>query len=101
MFDFLPITEYTVVVKKRGRKKKSTLTDLNKNITCGSIITLDLCNQVRGIISKKKKKKDEGSSNFFRNSMTIVMMIDGDNKYNDNVDDDGNNGDIRCHKFTQ
>src|SRR3990167_4836331 len=77
IFDFLPVTEYIIVPKRRGRKKKSTTADPNKNIPAGSIITLDLANNVRGVILKKKKKKDGKSPNFFRNSMTVVMVVDG------------------------
>jgi TATA-box binding protein (TBP) (component of TFIID and TFIIIB) len=76
MYDILPITPYTIVTKKRGRKKKTNTVDVNKNIQNGSIITLDLSNEVRGITTKKKKRKD-GTPNFFRNSMTVVMILDG------------------------
>jgi TATA-box binding protein (TBP) (component of TFIID and TFIIIB) len=70
--EFLPITEYIVVPKRRGRKKKTQNTDLNKNIPNGSIITIDPGTGVRGVNLKKKKRKD-----WFRNSVTIVMIIDG------------------------
>ena len=57
LYEFLPITEYIVVPKRRGRKKKTTAADPNKNIPDGSIITVDLANNVRGVCLKKKKKK--------------------------------------------
>lgn len=77
LFEFLPITEYVVVPKRRGRKKKSNIVDPNKNLTNGSIITIDLANNVRGVCLKKKKKKDGKSTDYFRNSLTIVMIMDG------------------------
>lgn len=76
LFDFLPITNYIVVPKKRGRKKKVLVDDPNKNIVDGDIITLDLANQIRGVSLKKKKKKDGKNTDYFRNSLTIVMFID-------------------------
>jgi TATA-box binding protein (TBP) (component of TFIID and TFIIIB) len=77
LFDFLPVTNYIVVPKKRGRKKKVYSADPNKSISDGSIITIDLANNVRGVSLKKKKKKEGKSSDYFRNSITIVMIMDG------------------------
>lgn len=77
LFEFLPITEYILVPKRRGRKKKNTNVDPNKNIPDGSIITLDLANNIRGVVLKKKKKNDDKTTDYFRNSVTVVMVIDG------------------------
>lgn len=66
-----------VVPKRRGRKKKNIIADPNRNIPDGSIITVDLANNVRGVCLKKKKKKDGKSTDYFRNSVTIVMVMDG------------------------
>lgn len=77
LYEFLPITEYVVVPKRRGRKKKNIIADPNRNIPDGSIITVDLANNVRGVCLKKKKKKDGKSTDYFRNSVTIVMVMDG------------------------
>jgi TATA-box binding protein (TBP) (component of TFIID and TFIIIB) len=76
LFNFLPITEYTIIQKKRGRKKKTVQVNPNKNIPNGSIITLDLANNIRGVLTKKKKKKEGKSTDYFRNSITVVMIID-------------------------
>ncbi len=76
LFEFLPITPYIVVPKRRGRKKKGATVDPNKGIADGSIITLDLANEIRGVCLKKKKKRDGKSGDYFRNSVTIVMIID-------------------------
>ena len=77
LFDFLPITEYIVVPKKRGRKKKNIVLDPNDHILEGSIITLDLKNKIRGVVLKKKKKKEGKNMEYFRNSLTVVMILDG------------------------
>lgn len=74
LFEKLPITPYVVVPKRRGRKRKVQIEDPNKNIQEGSIITLSLGNNVRGVLLKKRKK-----NTYFRNSITIVMIIDGKN----------------------
>lgn len=77
LYEFLPITEYVVIPKRRGRKKKSTAVDPNKDVPNGSIITVDLANSVRGVSLKKKKKKDGKSTDYFRNSVTIIMIMGG------------------------
>jgi TATA-box binding protein (TBP) (component of TFIID and TFIIIB) len=83
-FNFLPITNYTVVPKKRGRKKKQEPKDPNEGIQTGSIITLEYIDRIRGVDLKKKKKKEEKEDpqkkkkrrNYFRNSVTVVMIIE-------------------------
>lgn len=75
LFDFLPITNYVLIPKKRGRKKKVLFSDPNRNIKSGSIITLELKNKIRGVSLKKKKKESVGID-YFRNSITIVMIND-------------------------
>jgi len=99
LFDFLPITDYVLVPKRRGRKKKNTVTDPNKNISDGSIITIDLANNVRGVVLKKKKKKDGKSTDYFRNSVTIVMVIDG-KKINFKISNNGKFKMTGCKKDT-
>src|SRR3990167_4690699 len=56
LYQFLPITEYIVVQKKRGRRKKNVAVDPNKNIPSGAIITVELENGIRGVRLKKKKR---------------------------------------------
>lgn len=79
LFNYLPITEYVMVPKRRGRKKKNEPVDPNKDVKSGSIITLEYQNQIRGVDLKKKKKKNKDTKrgNYFRNSVTVVMIIDG------------------------
>lgn len=76
LFESLPITNFVLIPKKRGRKKKVIVEDPNKHIKDGDIITLDLANQVRGVSLKKKKKKDGKATDYFRNSLTVVMCMD-------------------------
>ena len=75
LFDHIPVTEYVIAPKKRGRKKKINFEENNKDIVNGSIITMKYENQVKGVdlkIKKSKKKK----SKWFRNSFTVVIIID-------------------------
>lgn len=86
LFDFLPITNYIVVPKRRGRKKKIPYVEYNKNIPDGSIITIDLANRIKGVLLKKKK--DTKSTDYFRNSITIVMIME-DKKINFKISNNG------------
>jgi TATA-box binding protein (TBP) (component of TFIID and TFIIIB) len=72
LYNNLPITKYIVIPKKRGRKKKVTIEDPNKDIKNGSIITIKYGQELRGVEIKENKNK-----NYFRNSVTIVIVIDG------------------------
>ena len=76
LFDYLPITEYKVNPKKRGRKKKLEQIEEKIIIESGSIITLKFENDVRGVEIKKKKIDKKKKSKWFRNSFTVVMIID-------------------------
>lgn len=79
MFNFLPTTEYILIPKRRGRKKKNEPVDPNIDISSGSIITVEYQGKVRGVrLRAKKKTKDKKKrGNYFRNSATVVMIIDG------------------------
>ena len=76
LFDYLPITDYKVNPKKRGRKKKIEQIQEKIIIESGSIITLKYENDVRGVEIKKKKIDKKKKSKWFRNSFTVVMVID-------------------------
>jgi hypothetical protein len=88
LFNYLPITPYVVVHKRRGRKKKNEPEDPNKDIPSGSIITLEYLSNIRGVYLKKKKKKENTRGSYFRNSVTVVMIID-DKKINFKVSRNG------------
>ena len=59
LYPLLNIIEYKVVVKKRGRKKKISDPEPNKNIKEGSIIYIQYRDQIRGAILKKKKNTNK------------------------------------------
>lgn len=72
----LPIVPYTVLPKKRGRKRKEFVPpSINQNIPSGSIISLSYYDIQRGIIKPNK------SGAYFRNSMSVIMIIN-DKKIN-------------------
>ena len=76
LFQKLPITSYTVVPKKRGRKKKCEQVDPNKDIPLGSIVTIKHEGDIRGVELKPKKSKPAKKKKWFRNSITIVIILD-------------------------
>ena len=75
-YNILPITEYVVVPKRRGRRKKVDTADPNADIPEGSIITIRPSDgSVIGVDLKAVGKT--GKRGIFGNSITIVMIIDG------------------------
>ena len=76
LFEKLPITPYTVIAKKRGRKKKTETIDPNKDIPFGSIITIKCEGELRGVELKPKKLKQGKKKKWFRNSITVVIIFD-------------------------
>jgi len=70
LFDFLDVTPFSVVPKKRGRKKKIEQETKNVELKDGSIISLEFEGKIKGVRIKNKKQKK-----FFRNSLTVVMFI--------------------------
>ena len=70
LFDFLDVTPFSIVPKKRGRKKKAEQESKNVELKDGSIITLEFEGKIKGVRVKAKKQKK-----FFRNSLTVVMYI--------------------------
>ena len=75
IFEKVPITHYTVIPKKRGRKKKEVVKDPNTHLKDGDIITLKYRELLRGTDLKAKKKK-KTNAKYFRNALTIVMYLD-------------------------
>ena len=75
LFEKLPITDYIVMPKKRGRKKKNAVQDPNKDIKDGSIISLIYQDKIRGV--NLRKKQSTSKKTYFRNSITVIMIIDG------------------------
>jgi hypothetical protein len=77
LFERLPITEYQVVPKRRGRKKRDAPVDPNVDVAPGSIITLKMNGNLRGVDLKAGRKSKSVKKGYFRNSMTVVMLIEG------------------------
>ncbi len=76
LFNILPISDYVIVPKRRGRKRKEEVPNPNIGLKEGSIVTIKYQNDIRGV-DLKGKKNDGKSGGYFRNSVTIVMYIDG------------------------
>jgi len=72
IYNNIPITDYTITQKKRGRKKKDFVPAEKQVIAFGSIITLKYEGNIKGVELKPSKK----NKSWFRNSITVVMMMD-------------------------
>ena len=81
LYDNLPISDYTLVPKKRGRRRGGVINDPNEHLEPGSIITLKYQGNHRGVDLKKKKKEIQ-SKKYFRNALTVVMKIQNKSKNN-------------------
>ena len=79
IYRYLPITEYIVVKKKRGRKSGKEVVNPNRYIPPGSIISVQNKTNVRGVILKAKRKE---SKTYFLNSVTIVMVLESGKQVN-------------------
>ena len=86
LFQNLPVTEYKVIPKKRGRRPKEEKKEEPQLLNNGDIITLKLGDKLRGVDLKKKIKKESEekeekkkgkNDSYFRNSLTIVMHCEG------------------------
>lgn len=88
LFEKLPITDYQVVPKRRGRKKRDAPADPNVSVPMGSIITLKYQGNLRGVDLKSGKKSKSVKKGYFRNSLTVVMLID-DKIINFKISDNG------------
>ena len=89
-FNVLPITKYSTIPKRRGRKRKNDIVNKPTELESGSIITLEFGEKLRGVDLKKKhdKKKAGEVQKYFRNSVTVVMIIEG-KKINFKVSNNG------------
>jgi len=74
LFNYLEITKYIVKKKKRGRKKKDDVEDMNKDIEEGSIITLKYQDKLKGV-DRKKKRNEITKRKYFRNALTVVLVL--------------------------
>ena len=72
LYNYLPVTDYVVVKRKRGRKKKVETVNPNEHIKNGAIISVQNKTNVRGAVLKKKKE----SKTYFLNSITVILVIE-------------------------
>ena len=86
MYQYLPITEYIILKKKRGRKKKVEVVNPNQNIAPGSIISIQNKTNIRGSILKESKKENK---TYFLNSITIVMVLENGKLINSKISQNG------------
>jgi TATA-box binding protein (TBP) (component of TFIID and TFIIIB) len=86
LYQYLPITEYIIIKKKRGRKKKVEVVNPNLNIAPGSIISIQNKTNIRGSILKESKKENK---TYFLNSITIVMVLENGKLINSKISQNG------------
>jgi TATA-box binding protein (TBP) (component of TFIID and TFIIIB) len=89
-FNYMPITNYTPIEKKRGRKRRVQIPVEHTPLTEGSIVSLEVGPYLRGVCIKKKKKKRETivdddnkelkPASFFRHTVTCVLVFNN-NKF--------------------
>lgn len=72
---YLPITPWTIVKKKRGRKKKVQPEDPNKDVPPGSVIALKHQREVRGVVLKPPKADTEDQEHW-KQSVAVVMVLE-------------------------
>lgn len=86
LYNYLPITEYVVLKRKRGRKKKVEIEDPNIRIPPGYIISVQNKNNIRGCVLKKKK---ETSKTYFLNSITVIIILENNKMINVKISKNG------------
>jgi len=89
LFDILPTTDYVVVPKRRGRKRKDDRVNLNVNVPKGSIITVRYKGKVKGVEIERKMRTEKNNDKYFRNSITVVMVVDTEKIINFKVSRNG------------
>jgi len=101
LYKYIPITDYIVVPKKRGRKKKTEIINYNEGIPPGSIITITNEDQYRGVKIKTRKKKKKTKKDYFLNSVTIVMILNNNKLVNTKISKRGKFQITGCKMFEQ
>ena len=74
LFNVLPVTPFTYIPKKRGRKKRDDSTDTINDVPEGSIVTIKYKGDLRGVDLKPQKSFKR--KRWFRNSITIIIILD-------------------------
>lgn len=73
LFMSLPVSNYSVSEKRRGRKRKADVQVKPDILEDGCIITIKYGDKMRGVDVKQRKN----ATKYFRNALTVVMFIDG------------------------
>jgi len=71
-YEYIPITPFKPIEKKRGRKKKIAVEQTVDLVPEGSIINVQRKNNFRGVLLKKKKN----TNTYFLHSVTMVLSIE-------------------------
>jgi hypothetical protein len=85
-YNFIPITEFQPLEKKRGRKKRVISEPIIKILPVGSIILVQRKREHRGVMVKKKSKR---SNTFFLHSVNVVMALENNKFINIKVSSNG------------
>lgn len=88
LFKYLPVTPWTILKKKRGRKKKVQIKDPNSEIPPGSIISLKHRKEIRGV-SLKPMKATKGNGEYWKHSVSVVMILENSKMLNVKVSRNG------------
>lgn len=88
LFLYCPMTDYTIIKKKRGRKKKSDVPIVPIMLPPGSVISAQMENNKRGVVLKVKKPKKSKRSHFL-NSVTLVIIVDNNKQINVKISNRG------------
>lgn len=90
-FNYMPITDFTPVEKKRGRKKRIQIVLNHNNLPYGSIISIQKKKEIRGACLKSKRKTETPSSNkdYFLHSVSLVIVLQNNKQINLKVSSNG------------
>ena len=99
-YHYMPITDYTPPLKKRGRKRRIQISTTSNNIPFGSIISIQRKKEVRGAILKTKKKSSDKSDyegtartgnekDYFLHSVSLVVVLEDNKQINIKVSSNG------------
>jgi TATA-box binding protein (TBP) (component of TFIID and TFIIIB) len=90
-FNYMPITDFIPLEKKRGRKKRIQIVLPNNNIPYGSIISVQKKKELRGACLKSKRSVETPSSNkdYFLHSVSLVIVLEANKQINIKVSGNG------------
>lgn len=83
--EYIPVTDYVITKKKRGRKKKNQPDDPNRDIPIGSVITLEKGDVLRGVALKIRNGTDKP----FKHAVSATIVIERDKKIHVKISKNG------------